>query len=389
MRFNGRLIILASVVISSSALIGCNPIEQRAEKIKKSPLPTLSQSMPKAAKLWSYHGGKGVGKLDAKLQLGMDLALGTVFEVDYQGHLTALDESTGKIKWRTTTVKPVTAGVAATKAAVAIGTEEGVVEVLAIDDGHSLWKKTVETPVMALSITKQAVYVHGANDSVYALDIKDGQELWQYQANTPPIMFRQVSNPVLAANKVLVGFSNGKLIAFDSATGLMEWEKEIAVSKGRSDIQRMVDVNASPVVVDKTVYAVGYQGRVVALDLETGTSLWEKDLSSFSGLAVNKTTVFISDATGIVWALKRQSGEVLWQQAGLSGRVLTAPVVVENHLITADEEGYIHWLDPKNGDFISRARIDSAGVETTPVVIKDKLFALSRSGKITAYRLGN
>ena len=389
MRFNCRVLVLTTLMLSLSALLGCNPIEKRAEKIKKSPLPALSQSAPSAKTLWSYHGGKGVGKLDAKLQLGISPDFSTLFDVDYQGHLTALNRLTGKTKWRIETEKPVTGGIAVSKNAVAIGTEEGMVEVVSLETGESLWKKTVETPVMALSMNHNAVYVHGVNDSIYALNAKDGQELWQYQAATPPIMFRQVSNPVIAGNKVLVGFSSGKLIAFDSNTGVIEWEKEIAISKGRSDIQRMVDVNADPVVVDKTVYAVGYQGRVVALDLETGASFWEKDLSSFSGLAVNKTTIFVADASGVVWALKRQSGEILWQQAGLLGRTLTAPVIEGNNVIVADEEGYLHWLNENKSDFVSRARLDSSGIEAAPVVIGDELFALSRGGKIAAFRLGN
>ena len=174
-------------------------------------------------------------------------------------------------------------------------------------------------------------------------------------------------------------------MALDNVTVFPEWEKEIAISKGRSDIQRMVDVNADPIVVGKTVYAVGYQGRVVALDLDTGTSLWERDLSSFSGLAVNTTSVFVSDTAGIVWAFKRNSGELLWKQEGLSGRALTAPVVMNDEIVIADEEGYLHWLSETDGSFTGRVRVDSQGIEATPMVVEGYLSVLSRSGKIATY----
>jgi len=375
--------VVFALIVGLGGLIGCNPIERRAEKTKKSPLPVLSQSIQQPILVWSNHDGKGAGKLEAKCRLG--LSGDTLFSVDYQGRLIALDRLTGRSQWKTDTKAPVTAGVGVSEGIVFIGTETGKVEAFRSTDGQPLWKVGIESPAMAFSQGRHAIYAHATNDSVYAFDLNDGHNLWHYQINTPTLMFRQVSRPVIAANKVLVGFSTGKLMALDNVTGFPEWEKEIAISKGRSDIQRMVDVNADPIVVGKTVYAVGYQGRVVALDLDTGTSLWERDLSSFSGLAVNTTSVFVSDTAGIVWAFKRNSGELLWKQEGLSGRALTAPVVMNDEIVIADEEGYLHWLSETDGSFTGRVRVDSQGIEATPMVVEGYLSVLSRSGKIATY----
>jgi outer membrane protein assembly factor BamB len=378
-----RITVAFPVILILAGLMGCNPIERRAEKTKKSPLPILSQSVQQPRLVWSNHDGKGAGKLEAKLRLG--ISKDEIFSVDYRGKLIAFDRLTGRTRWKAATETPVTAGVGVTDKAVVIGTEMGKIEALSIENGQSLWKAVVESPVMVFSEGRSIVCAHAANDSVYAFNSTDGRELWHYQVNTPPLMFRQVSRPVIAGNKVLVGFSTGKLMALDRATGFPEWEKEIAVSKGRSDIQRMVDVSAEPVVVGKTVYAVGYQGRVVALDIDTGTSLWERDLSSFAGLAVNTASVFVSDAAGTVWALKRNSGEVVWKQEGLLGRALTAPVVMNHEIVVADEEGYLHWFNESDGSFTGRVRVDSKGIEATPVVEEGYLSVLGRSGKIETY----
>ncbi len=373
-------------LIALLMLAGCNTIEHRPEKIVKSPLPKLTQSGLKTQLVWSNSECAGSGKKDAKLKLAVTSSL--IYATDYKGKILALDRLTGERKWRMKTDREVTAGPAVVASDLLVGTEEGQVLAYQDADGQFLWKANLQSPILAAPEgNKDAVFIHVLNDTVFGLKTADGHELWRYQVNTPPLMLRRSSKPLLVGNVVIVGFSNGKLIALNAETGIPEWEKEIAVSKGRSDIQRMVDIGADPIYKDKMVYAVSYQGRIAALDIETGSTVWEKELSAFAGLTATDKALYVPDSSGVMWAFDRKSGNILWKQTGLSGRSLTQPVTLGNFVIVGDEDGYLHWMSESDGAFVGQTLVDSKGIETAPVVKEEILYVLGRSGKISAFTI--
>ena len=373
------------ILISTLGLFACQQIEHRSEAIPKAPLPMLAEKKTSPAKLvWSNNKSKGVNKSDAKLKVAIGGS--EVVVADNSGQLMALDKNTGAVKWQVQSKAPISAGPAIIQGRVLVGTREGHVIAYQLSNGASLWQARVSGSVLAAPTGgKGIIYVHVLDGSVVALKADNGHQLWRHAVFTPPLMLRQNSSPVLSANRLLVGFANGKLIAFDYNEGVPLWEREVAVSKGRSDIQRMVDISSDPVVYDNKVYVVSYQGRMMAFDVESGESVWEKDLSSYSGVAVTKAALYASDSSGVIWALNRNSGKELWKGNELRGRHLTQPTVLNNTILVGDEDGYLHWLSKKDGSYLGRVLVDSKGIDSAPVVKDNIVYVLGRGGKLAAF----
>ncbi len=364
-------------------LSGCNTIEKQPELIKKGPLPTLSDNKMIPTVLWTNTQSAGMGKADANLRLAVTMS--DIVVADTKGKINVLNRENGKLKWSVSTKADITAGPSVSEGRVVIGTNDGKVMAYQLSDGLFLWQSNLTSAVMAAPlIAASTVFVHGSDSSVVALKLQNGKQLWRYSVQTPPLMLRHNSSPVIANNHVIVGFSNGKLVSLHRLDGMSAWERELAISQGRSDIQRMVDISADPVIKNNQLYAVSYQGQIAAMELETGNTVWERALSSYSGIAVSPKAVFVSDPNGVMWALNRKTGDVLWKKTELTGRRLTAPVIVQGFVVVGDNDGYLHWMSENDGVFVGQNLVDGKGIEAPPVVKDHIVYVLGRSGKVAA-----
>lgn len=378
--------LLSAVMVG--LLSGCNTIEHRSEEIVKKPLVPLAHSQYAPQLLWSSTKSGGTGKTDAKLRLATTSH--AIITADSKGNLLAQDQSSGKILWEKKTNSTITSGPTVVGNSVLVGTRDKGLLAFQADSGEALWSAALPGEILAAPEGNQGVIFANALDgSISALKTSDGTVLWRHSLATPPIVLRHSSSPVVAGNQVFVGFANGRLLALHRMDGSVSWEKEIAVPRGRSDMQRMTDISADPVVRDGVIYVVSYQGRLAALNAESGTPIWEKEMSSYAGFAISKTALFVADAKGNVLAINRRTGKTIWEQSGLQGRRLSKPQIWGNLIVVGDDEGYLHGLSMEDGNFLSRLMVDSKGIEAEPKVLGNTLYILGRGGKVAAYRLGS
>lgn len=381
---------LSLAVIAATSLLAaaCNNIEHRSEALPKKGLPLISQAsafQPKV--IWSSSEGSGVAGKDAKLNLGISDS--TVVCADSRGELRALARNSGQLIWSQKTKAIISSGPTVIHDTILLGTRDSRVLAYRLQDGALLWQVPVSGEVLAAPKgNQQVVYVNTLDGSLVALSLTDGRQLWRYSLNMPSIVLRKNSSPVIAANHVIAGFPNGRLLALQTRDGSVDWEHELSAPRGRSDIQRMSDISADPVVSNGIVYAVGYQGRLAALSLQTGSPLWEKDLSSYSGLCISENVLFVSDSNGHVFAVAKRTGQTLWEQPALEGRMLTKPVFCGDMLVVGDNDGYLHWFSKEDGKYLTRVHLDSKGIETAPILMDGALYALGRGGKIAVYSMG-
>lgn len=374
------------VVVSLVLLIGCNTIEHRSEAIAKQPLAPLPQNKIEPKLVWANHPSSGAGKSHARLRLAVTDSL--VFTASHKGKIFAFDRKTGAKKWQIATGASITSGPTVIEERVIVGTDGGRVLAYKASNGAPLWKTGVTGSVLAAPQGNRGViFVHALDGSVAAINAEDGHQLWHYSVHLPSLTLRRGSSPALVDNHVVVGFANGRILALHRMDGQPDWDREVAISKGRSDTQRMVDVSADPVVKDNVIYTVSYQGRVMALAADSGDPIWERDMSSYAGLAVAPHAVYVADASGVLWALDRKSGHVLWKQTSLTGRHLSAPTVVNNNIVVGDDEGNLHWFAQKEGMLMGRSIIDNKGIDATSVLKDNQLYVLGRGGKIAVYEI--
>jgi len=344
--------------------------------------------------LW-YRQAQGGYALDPAL-MHVTVAGGRCYFVDTTGYVTVLDANTGARVWHlkasaghdaqdSSTL--LSGSLAVGNDLVLVGTREG--KLLALDAAHGSlrWQAALSSEVLAPpTVAEGVVMVHSNDGRFYALSAVDGHDLWTYDSSVPALSLRGSSRPLFADGRVIGGLDNGKVVALTSSDGQVQWETTVAVPEGRSELDRLVDIDADPLYVEGVVFAAAYHGRVVALSALSGRILWARDISTYTGMAVSGDLLIVSGSDGTVWGLDRGTGSVLWRQDELVDRTITAPVLQSGQIAIGDAEGFIHWLTPDDGSFVARSHVDDVGI-TSMIAADDILYAVSATGEIQALRI--
>jgi outer membrane protein assembly factor BamB len=388
---NGRIFpCLISLMLTFSGCGGVTdymPDWVAGEELAEPPAPLVElKSTLTIEALWSEDVGSGGPKQHLKL---VPVAVGDrIFTADRKGDLRAIDATTGKRIWEQDTDTAVSGGLGAGDALVLVGTSDGEVLALSQERGEIRWRSTVSSEVLASpQAAEGTVVVRTLDGKLFGLEATSGARLWVYDRQVPVLTLRGTSAPVVVSGRVIAGFDNGSLVALDLKTGKLIWETPLAQPRGRTELERMVDIDAEPVVFDEIIYAATFQGRVAAISLDSGQIDWDRDLSSYAGIGVDSDNVYLTDAESHVWALDRYSGASVWKQDKLHGRAVTAPVPLGEYIVVGDLEGYLHWMRKEDGQFAARIALDSSPITVPPLVIDDTLVALGSSGTLSAYRL--
>jgi outer membrane protein assembly factor BamB len=254
-------------------------------------------------------------------------------------------------------------------------------------DGKVLWRKALSSESLAIpAVHKNAALLHTLDGKIVALDANNGTEFWRYSYAVPTLVLRKFSTPVMTDDSVVVGLANGKLVEL-ATSGEILWMADISdYTKAVAGVNKMVDISAEPVVMGDSIYAVGYQGKLVALAKNSGQLLWSHDASSLSGLAVNSGKIFLTDEMGHVFAFAKDGGKQLWVNEDLEGRQLSKPLVVANNVVVTDSDGNVHWFDSKSGEFVGRHSVGGS-ITATPILAGNTLYVLDKGGKVAALQV--
>jgi outer membrane protein assembly factor BamB len=337
-------------------------------------------------KQWSNSVGDGQGGIYNRLRPAVDG--NTVYVAASNGDVAALSADDGDELWETDLDLPLAGGVGVGGGKVLVGTATGLVIALDQQSGATLWQTNVEGEVLSAPQADSArVYVQTFDGQLLALSADNGERLWSFRTTLPVLTLRGTSSPLLYRDQVIAGFANGKLMGFNAESGTLLWDVRVAAAKGHSEIERLVDIDGTLLRDDNIVYAVSYQGNVVAVDANTGRRLWQREASSHAGLAQGFANIYVAGQSGNVTAFADNGQGVRWEQTVLERRNLSAPAVVGSYVVVADFEGYLHALSQVDGSMAARTRVDSDGVRADMVVANGMLIVFGNSGKVVAYKL--
>ncbi len=336
--------------------------------------------------MWSHsvgHGGE-----ERRLGLRPAVAGDLVYAAGREGDVTAVNLKTGKQAWRTKTKAAVSAGPGYGDGLVFVGTTDARVLALRADTGEKAWEAEVSSEVLSPPQSESGVtVVHTIDGRVAGLSASDGKRLWIYDRNAPVLTLRGTSMPALQQGVAVTGFDGGQIAALALSDGRPLWERSVAIPSGRSELERLVDIDADPVISDGVVYVTTYQGRIAALALNTGQLLWAREMSSYAGLDVGPTQVFVTDDTGQVWALDRRTGATFWKQDKLRYRRVSRPAVIGDYVVVGDFEGYLHWLSQDDGHIVARTRAQDSGISAPPLTVAGELLVLTNDGELSAWHV--
>ncbi len=313
---------------------------------------------------------------------------GKVFAANHQGDVFGLGLARGKKIWKTELGVSLSGGVGSGGGLVLVGSIEGKVYAINAANGTVSWERQMETEVLAAPQSNGSiVVVQTIDDKIYALRTDNGEELWRHDGNAPILSVRGTSSPLVTDTMVLAGFDSGKLGAFNTANGSLIWETRLALPKGRTELQRMVDIDGDPLLVGDVIYSASYQGRLGAITRGTGRQLWSQESSSHQTPAFGGDKVFVTEADDRIRAFEAGSGRGVWTNDDLFLRRLTAPVIFGDYIAVADSFGYLHLLNMEDGLVIGRTKIDSSGISAPMVVNADLLIVQANSGLVVSLNI--
>ena len=373
-------LIAATVLLSSCGLFGDKDVELEPKKLVK------IQSTLKIKRLWSSKIGGASEFLLVGLRPASDGS--SIYAASRDGKVVAIDPDSGKKRWKSDLEIELSAGPAASEDVVVVASKDGYVILLDAKSGAERWRTYIGGETLARPLIKDdAVVVQSIDNRLRALSIYDGKQRWEVEQSMPLLTVRGASSPLLIGSRVVAGFDNGRLLAVNAGTGDIEWDSMLSLPTGRSDLDRLSDIDGSIAVVGQDIFAGGYHGRIASIAAESGQVLWSREISTHVGVAADWNSVYTARDDGEVIALARNNGADTWRNDDLLRRDPTLPVPFHTTVVVGDFEGYLHFFSSIDGDPVARLRFGRKAITSQPLVVANRLYVQSDDGTLAAFEV--
>ena len=379
--FRGSLILLLMLGLSACSLFSSEEEEVRTPR----PLTTMAEEKVRLVKVWSKGAGKGVGSRFESLRPAVDGD--KVFVADAEGTVSALDRNTGKELWQKKLSTSVGGGVTAYGGMVLLGTLAGDVIALNQEFGNELWRTRVSSEILSAPVTDGLyVAVQSIDDRLTVLDAETGKYLWRQEALQPALTLRGSAVPLMFTEVVFAGFASGEAKAFRLQSGAPVWSSRVAVPKGSTELERMVDIKGAPLISGDTIFFVSFQGNVAGLDLYSGRVRWTKELSSYESMAEGFGSIYLTSEDSYVSSIDQRTGASNWRQEDFEFRQLSAPAAYSSYVVVGDGEGYVHLLSQVDGSQSGRFKAASSAIKAQPLVDGELILVFTADGELVALK---
>lgn len=325
---------------------------------------------------------------DSGTKLRPAIADGRIYASSAAGNVVALDANSGTRVWEIDLETTITGGVGVGGGLVVVSSADGNVIALAVEDGKERWRNALRAEVLApVAVSDDRVIVRSADGRLRGLDPRTGGELWQFDRNVPTLSLRGNAPPVAANGLVVNASDGGRLTVLNAESGVALWERSIASPRGASELDRLVDLDADPIIDNNLIYISGVNGRLAALELRSGRVRWAKPFSTFAGIAVSPQRLVGVEDNGDISVFDRRNGNHLWKQDDLHERAVGSPGIQGQHAIVGDGQGFLHWINLESGLVEARTRIDQTPIRTAPLIEQSVAYVQTSGGKLAAVGL--
>lgn len=348
--------------------------------------------------IWSHSAGDGVE--DYYSQLRPAVRYGKVFVVDRSGLITAFEQNSGDKVWTQDLSKSLSetlaqsksprfsAGITAARNKLFIGSETGAFVAVDANSGELLWQTYADGELLSVpTVGEGLVVVHTSSGKLEAFSLEDGQQMWSTTTRMPALTLRGTGAAAFESGGFFVGTADGKIAVVIRSNGQVAWEQAIYTPKGGNEFTRMADVDMKPLIIGETLYAVSFNGNLVAMEARTGRIIWTRKYSSFHELAHSGANLFVVDDFGRIYSVDRRNGLERWSNTELTNRTLTAPAVYDDYVVVGDFEGYLHFIDKRTGVLVGQLQVDSSAIFSQPVTTTDGIYVQTRDGKVAKIAL--
>ena len=375
-------------VLSLALVTGCSTIKGWFGDDEFDPRePVELQKITEQAKLKSrWSRGVGDGQGEGLYKINPVLVKDTIYVASAEGRVVAVEPESGRVRWKRDLDLALSGGVGHHGESIFVGASEGLVMRLDANSGEEVWRTVVSGEVLsAPQANGQYTVAQTYDGKLMGFDYETGEMRWTYTSDVPVLTLRGTGTPMILGDNAIAGFADGKVVAVNLRSGNVAWEARVAIPQGRSEIERIVDIDGTMALQGTELYAASYQGRLVAIDIRSGRRIWQRNVSSVSGVGVGFGNVYVADDDGTVSAFLRNGQGVRWQNIDLGFRDLSRPTPVSSYVAVVDFEGYLHLLSQVDGDIVGRTKVDSSGARADMLVRGNRLFVYTNDGTLKAY----
>lgn len=375
------LLLLSTLLLGGCKLFGSSKPKDNVDP--PTPLVEIASGVP-VGKLWSRELGKGERRLWSRRA---PAAQGDrAYATDHEGRVLAFDLRSGAEIWRVETGLRLGGSIGVGEGYLVLGGLDGDVLALDVFNGAERWRTRVTSEVLSAPAIARGIAVVRSHDGrLFGLSLADGERRWVYDRAVPALSLRGNGEVVSEGGLVFVGHDSGHVIALRLEDGVELWQQAVAVPEGRSELDRMVDVDGEIVLSEGEIFAVSYRNRLLGIAADSGRPVLERDLGAYAGIALAGERLVVADSKGTVWAINRRTGAALWRQEALANRWLTTPAIHAGTAVVGDLEGYLHWIDLDSGQIVARQRIGKRPIRATPRVAEGVLLAVDTHGELAAF----
>jgi len=310
------------------------------------------------------------------------------YTIDTSGLVRSVDLAKGRSLWRYDTELEPISGLGGNAQVLIASSRNGDLVAYRIAEKtlEKLWSTRVGSEIRAIpQVVGEQVFVRSVDGRLTCLSLTDGSELWQVSRRVPALSLTGNSEPLVAGDLVIAGFDDGKLTAYERSSGKTQWETTVSLARGRTEVERLVDLDASFVIRDGVIYAVAFQGHLAAVQALSGDVLWSRPFSSFQAIAIDDNAIYLSSEDSDLWSIDRRTGTAFWKQDVLHARKITAPAIIGDKLVVADFEGYLHWFEKSDGRLVGRVRATSERNYVQPQMWQDSVITMDQLGMLASF----
>lgn len=374
---------VSAIVLLAIATAACSSKAKVREPAK---LTDIANPTARAVDLWSNSIGNGAHGRPSGLRPLLESD--GLFVAESGGLVQALDPETGRTRWSSKLKARISSGPSMVGDVLLVGTLDSEVIALKRASGDVLWRAVVSSEVLAPPAGEGNVVVARSIDGrTFGLSAIDGKRLWSFDRTVPSLTLRGISPPLIDGSRVLLGMDSGRLAAVQLVDGAPLWEQPISVPSGRTELERLADIDAQLVDTAGGVLVTSYGGDVTLINPKDGESRWRRSIKSGTGVAVGGSSVFVADADGVVWALDAETGAAVWKSEALQYRHLSRPAFFKGQVVVADFEGYLHFFDAADGKLTGRTRVGRDPIFAPMVATDNALYVYNVDGRLEALTL--
>jgi outer membrane protein assembly factor BamB len=336
-------------------------------------------------RVWT--AGLGGDSERMRLALRPNVVDGIVYAASHDGEVIAMAAANGKRSWVVKTKLALSAGPEVGNGMVVLGSSDGDIIALDATNGAQRWRKAIASEILAQPlIVNDIVVIRTVDGHVEGLSATDGSTKWAVDEQVPRLTLRGTAPPVLAGDRIIAGFDNGKVLAIDPRNGEVMWDTIVNSPRGRTELERLSDIDSPARIAGDDIFVVGFQGRVAMLARDSGQIWWARDASSYRGFTMDEQNLYLTNSDSVVIAMRRSDGAVQWEQDTMKRRGLTAPAIDGDALVVGDFEGYLHWLDKSTGAIVARQKTDGERITNAAISDNERVFVQTDSGKLLAFQ---